>query len=200
MRHIILYLSLVLFSTHIVAADKVYKKVNPDGTVEFTDQPSSDAEEVPVSEVPTIKIKPAPPIPTTRFDLQQKEKPQVFSYKQVVITSPANDETIRDNAGNITIQGSVSPALRQELGHQLRWTMDGEVLEQQGLILRLTNVDRGTHTVQLEVIDGEGEVLASSQPVTFHLRRVFISTPANPAPNFPAPNFPVPKKKAPPTP
>lgn len=199
MRHIILCLSLILFSTHIVAADKVYKKVNPDGTVEFTDQPSRDAEEVPVSEVPTIKIKPAPPIPT-RFDLQQKEKPQAFSYEQIVITSPANDEAIRDNAGNITIQGSVSPALRQELGHQLRWTMDGEVLAQQDLILQLTNVDRGTHTVQLEVINAEGEVQASSSPVTFHLKRAFISIPDNPAPNYPAPNYPVPKKKTPPTP
>ncbi len=180
-----------------IAADKVYKKVNPDGTVEFTDQPSSDAEEVPVREVPSIKTKPAPSI---KFDSGQAQEPQTFPYEEVVIVSPKNAETIRDNAGNITLRGSVSPVLQQRLGHQLRWKMDGEVLAQQDLTLTLTNVDRGTHTVQLEIVDGEGEVQASSKSITFHLRRFFIGTPANPAPNFPAPNFPAPPKKKPPPP
>ncbi|MGD8712842.1 MAG: DUF4124 domain-containing protein [Thiohalophilus sp.] len=181
MRYFILCFSLVLFSAQVVAAEKVYKKVNPDGTVEFTDKPSSDAQEIPVRKTPSINIKPAPNLNLN----SRSDKKQVFTYDEVVVTAPANDETIRDNTGNISIAGMIKPDVQTGLGHQPRWMMDGKPLEKTGLALQLTNVDRGTHTVRLEVIDKQGEVVASSQTVTFHLMR--YASPANPAPNYPKP-------------
>jgi len=181
MRHLILCFILVLFSVHVVAAEKVYKKVNPDGTVEFTDKPGDDAEEIPVRKTPSIKIKPAPNLNVNT----SRGSKQVFTYDEVVVTNPANDETIRDNAGNISLAGMIRPDVQTGLGHQLRWMMDGKPLENKGLTLQLTNVDRGTHSVQLQVIDKQGEVVASSQSVTFHLMR--YASPAKPAPNFPKP-------------
>jgi len=181
MRYLILCFSLVLFSAHVVAAEKVYKKVNPDGTVEFTDKPSGDAKEIPVRKTPSIKIKPAP-----NLNLNTTAgKKQVFTYDEVVVTAPANDETIRDNTGNISIAGMIRPEVQTGLGHQMRWMMDGKPLEETGLAFQLANVDRGTHSVQLQVIDKQGEVVASSQSVTFHLLR--YASPAKPAPNFPKP-------------
>jgi len=103
----------------------------------------------------------------------------------VTITSPANGESIRDNAGNVTLQGNVMPGLRG--GHRLRWILDGEALDDSGPSVQLNNVDRGTHTVKLEVVDNDGEVLAASSGVTFHLLRRSATRSAPPPDSPPTP-------------
>jgi len=59
-----------------------------------------------------------------------------------------------------------------EAGHRYRLYLDGRAVEgllQSGAV-QLRNVGRGTHSLRAEVVDaGSGEVLAASEPVTFHL-------------------------------
>jgi hypothetical protein len=47
----------------------------------------------------------------------------------------------------------------------------------------LSNIDRGTHTLTAEVVDGNGSVVFTSNQSTFHLQRYSIIT----APNRPVP-------------
>jgi len=51
--------------------------------------------------------------------------------------------------------------------------MDGALsaAEAEGTSIFLGNVDRGTHTISLRIVDRAGNVLIQSDPVTFHLLR-----------------------------
>ncbi|MDY6978303.1 MAG: DUF4124 domain-containing protein [Pseudomonadota bacterium] len=192
-------IALLLLSLPAVAADKVYKKVNPDGSVEYSDQPMEGSEELSVEQAPATRFEKSPDI---NYQPPQRQREDASRY-EVTITSPGNDESIRDNAGNVTLQGNVQPGLQG--GHQLRWTLDGEPLEQTGATVSLTNVDRGTHTVRLEVVGRDATVLGASEPVTFHLLRRSITPQApsgsDPTPtNPPKPTIPGPTPTNPPKP
>lgn len=92
------------------------------------------------------------------------------SQYTIEISSPSNDEPIRENTGNITISVSVAPGLSGD--HTIRITMDGGVISSgRGSYVSLTNVDRGTHTVAASLLGAGGEVIARSPTVTFHLLR-----------------------------
>jgi hypothetical protein len=47
----------------------------------------------------------------------------------------------------------------------------------QGTQFSLSNLNRGTHSLQTKVVDAAGNVLISSNLVNFHLRQAGISTP-----------------------
>lgn len=165
MRGMVL-ISLVMCVSQVLATDTLYKKVNPDGTVEYSDQPTAGAEEIPATQAPSIKLTPVPPL---RVESKNKSSDQA-SYEKLVITSPANDASIRENTGNLTLQAELVPGVQP--GHQLRWLLDGQPLSQTQLTVQLQNVDRGTHQVQVQVVDAVSEeVLIGSEPVTFHLHR-----------------------------
>lgn len=194
-------IALLLLTLPVAATDKVYKKVNPDGSVEYSDQPFEGSEEVPMQAAPTMKFEKSPSI---NYQPPARRDQEADTRYEVAITSPANDESIRDNTGNLTLQGQVSPGPRG--GHRLRWIFDGTALSESGTTVQLSNVDRGTHTARLEVVDEAGEVVAASSNVTFHLlrHRTTTSAPssnAQPTPlNPPKPVIPGPTPTNPPKP
>ena len=58
---------LIIVSASATAADKVYKIVHPDGTVEYSAEPVPGAEEIRVPSLPTYEPRvPAAPSPRTR--------------------------------------------------------------------------------------------------------------------------------------
>jgi hypothetical protein len=62
-RNLILSLSLILACSFSAAAEEVYKRVGPDGMIEFSDRPSSDADKIEVNPnvVQTNPVKPRTP-------------------------------------------------------------------------------------------------------------------------------------------
>ncbi len=148
------------------ATAEVYKRTNPDGSVTFSDVPAKiDAEPI---TLPPSSTYSAPPQPRAAVKTQPKKAE--MDYVSVSITSPANDTTIRDSAGNITITISVDPALKS--GHSTVLIMDGKnVGEGQGGSIQLTNIDRGSHTFTAQVVDNRKIKILESDPVTVHLQR-----------------------------
>lgn len=156
--------ALILALTLPVGAETtLYKWKDADGTVHFSDQPHPGAEEVTVQEVPTI---PAPRLPPSA---PASARPAAVSYDNVTITNPANDSTLRDNAGNISVTVAVTPLLRADLGHKVLLDLDGQP-QGEGISFSLTNVERGSHTLTATVIDKDGAPLISGSS-TFHLLR-----------------------------
>ena len=93
-----------------------------------------------------------------------------FRYLALEIVSPADDEPIRENAGNITVITNLNPRLQR--GHVARLLMDGDVVQEgPQASFSLANVDRGTHTISVEIVNESGEVLIRSGESTFHLLR-----------------------------
>ncbi|MCW9025611.1 MAG: DUF4124 domain-containing protein [Gammaproteobacteria bacterium] len=179
MRILVYMFCLSLLSTSSVLA-AFYKKVNPDGSVEYSDVPQNDASEMdlkPIHTVPAIKLPPA----ATPKKTEEKEV-DFTHYSELKITSPKNDEAIRSNSGNITASASLNPALRSMQEHHIEWWLDGSKIENAtGLGLNLENMARGSHQLQVRVVDFDRKPLIESEKVTFHVMRAIIK-PKPPAP------------------
>ncbi|MDD5330313.1 MAG: hypothetical protein PHX38_09930 [Sulfuricella sp.] len=91
-------------------------------------------------------------------------------YTEIAIVQPGDDETIHDNNGTLEVALALSPALRD--GHKIRLLLDGAQLETRASAhFSLTNIERGTHSLQAVVIDRSGRTLIASAPVAFHMWR-----------------------------
>ena len=92
-------------------------------------------------------------------------------YTAAVIVSPANDSALRSNAGNLTVSGQIDPGLHG--GHRVQLLLDGVPQSGPGRLLQfsLENIDRGTHRLELRIVDEAGEVVFTGAPGTVHLLR-----------------------------
>ncbi len=161
-----------LLSLMAPAAAEIYKRVLPDGSIVYSDEPSPQAE---VVELPPLQTIPATPLITPASKGQQiiKAGDDAFSYRLLRITSPHNDQQIRENSGRVVVTVNVQPALRVKAGHRLVLKLDGKVVAMAsgGQRFTLENVDRGTHQLVAEIQDRKGRPLKTSPPVIFHLFR-----------------------------
>ena len=96
---------------------------------------------------------------------------QSVAYIEAAILAPADDAALRDNAGHVQVHGRVRPALAP--GHQVQLLLDGTPWgsPQSTADFSLANIDRGTHSLALRILNGAGKPLFTGQPSTFHLLR-----------------------------
>ena len=146
----------------------LYKWVDEDGNVHYTDSPPPQgAEEVTLP--PTVTYRPprtSPTSPPGKPGAQDDEE-----YQELTITKPQMNETIRSNKGEVTVSFSVTPGLKPE--HLYRLMLDGRALEKEitQTLVVLQQIERGSHTIQVHVVDAAGVPQISSQAVIFHLRQ-----------------------------
>lgn len=142
-------------------------------TPTFSDRPSPDAEPV---QLPPANVQNFPDPPAT--PVNQGAAPAPFTYEQIAIIEPADEATVRDNQGRIRVIAEVKPPLRA--GHQLQLLLDGQPAGpvQRSGQFNLTGVNRGSHQLQLQVLDGEGDVFAQGPAVTLHLHQASRLAPA----------------------
>ncbi|MDX1434680.1 MAG: DUF4124 domain-containing protein [Gammaproteobacteria bacterium] len=154
-------------------SQKIYKFVLPDGRITYSDRPPEDdpdAQEVRLSPLQTYSPPPTPALDTA----SSRPKPDdAAGYEELEVTSPANDATLRDNGGSVSISIALKPGLHS--GHSIDIVMDGKSIGSgNSTSVTLTNVDRGSHTVQAKVLDEAGKVVISSNSITFHLQRAAV--------------------------
>ncbi|WP_162674487.1 hypothetical protein [Vibrio variabilis] len=91
----------------------------------------------------------------------------------LTIASPQHDATIRNNAGDFSVSAFLKGSLNEEQALQL--LLDGKPYgsPQTTTSWRLTNIDRGTHTLTIRV-QQSGKVIASSDTITVHLHRASV--------------------------
>ncbi|HEC19508.1 MAG TPA: DUF4124 domain-containing protein [Gammaproteobacteria bacterium] len=148
------------------ASAEVYKRVNPDGSVEFSDVPGKqDDKPVPLRPMSTFTPPPVPPPTSTPQTPSTQAK-----YTELRITSPANEASIRENSGTLKVSVAVKPGLQS--GHRLVLLLDGAAkAESTTGDFTLKNVDRGEHTLSAQVVDAQGKVLISAPSVSIYLHR-----------------------------
>jgi hypothetical protein len=102
-------------------------------------------------------------------------------YAQLEVVSPAEDETIRNNAGDVQIQVAIAPQLRPD--HRLLLVLDGNATAVEAVndVFELSNVGLGTHTAAGRVVDLQGNIVIESNPATFNVLRDSLP------PNLPTP-------------
>jgi hypothetical protein len=153
----------------------IFKRVLPDGTVIFSDQPHPDATRIEPRDpqvVPSFEPAPRPPA--------RAPEPEPFRYHRLAITAPADDEVIWSHEGIIEVEVDVEPAL--QAGHRLLVLMDGTIVADAGGAgrFRIDNVFRGTHVLVAVIEDAQGNALVEAPPVAFHLRQHSILSPTRP--------------------
>ena len=146
----------------------------------YSDQPMQDATPVTIEPPPALPAPPPRPVKQTApppVEEAPAERPP--NYQAIDILAPKEDSVVRDNSGNVGIRVQVLPALQVQAGHRLAVVLDGSQLQGRftGNRLSLSNVDRGTHSVVVQVVDEQGNVLLRSAPRSFHMKRHSILNP-----------------------
>ncbi len=173
MRKIVIFM---LASIYIAAANaEIYTCKDAKGNTVYTDSPNAcaNAEEVKTDKLPTLI--PTKPLSTTSSNRVVKQEEDKNLYNELVITSPSNGTTIRDNNGNLTINFRATPALQTRNGHKYIVMVDGaEVYSGTSTITALKNVDRGTHSINVKVVDADGSTKISASPISVNLQRFSV--------------------------
>lgn len=169
---------LFLIFACVTASAQVFKRTGSDGQVSFSDRPGPDAEQVDVTPAQAISLPavPAQTDATAQPDGESMEQPEEVAslYTEFTIVSPASEEGVRANDGNITVQLSLQPELI--VGHSIMLMIDGEdgtgTITGDDMEIELSNLSRGRHSVAATVVDEQGKVLNQAGPVSFHVLRV----------------------------
>jgi uncharacterized protein DUF4124 len=171
--------------------DQVYKWVDKDGVTHYSSQP------------PSQNATPAklPPLQTykggTSPNLNKYQKPEtkggsnVAPRSQIDVVTPSHDETFR--SGAVPVAVVVTPQLDE--GQRLIYLLDGAPASAPttDTSYALTNVERGSHTVSVTLIDAAGEQVGSSTGVTFHMKTPTVDKASQQKPPAPPPAKPKPK-------
>lgn len=163
-------LFIVFFLLFYPAHAEMYKWVDENGEIIYSDEPphenATPLNPPPLTTTPAIKYKPeAKP--------EIKDDKKATSYSVFKITSPGNDQVVRDNSGNITVKLAIEPALDTKEGHTITLLVDSQskIQGSTGLTLGLKNIDRGSHSIQAVIKNKQRKIIKSSNSITVHMRR-----------------------------
>ena len=106
MRSLLILFGLALCFS-VFAQDRVYKRVNPDGSVEYSDQPIEDAEVMKVPKGSTFTMPSSTAGSRSSSNRSRRDADAAEGYKSLEITSPKNDEAIRSNDGRVTALATI---------------------------------------------------------------------------------------------
>jgi hypothetical protein len=159
-------------------AATVYKWVDENGVVHYSDQPHPNAEKLQVHAAQSYKpsaldtaaaggggggASPAAPAP----------------YRGCAIVQPQDGQAFA-NIDSVTVVVQTDPQLHQ--GDKIFVTVDGQALNggnPTGSQFVVSPVERGTHTAQAQVKDSGGAVQCQTPPVTFEVHQNSLLNPNN---------------------
>ena len=154
-----------LFIPSLGAADALYKWVDAQGNVHYSDKPAPGATKIDVPKVHTF-TPPQVAAPegnsNASQDGQNRSRQRAPTSYTLSISSPQDQETLW-NVPSVTVSVSISPALRS--GDSVTITLDGASKTVTGTSATFDDVDRGEHTATAS-ING-----TSAAAVTFFVQK-----------------------------
>ena len=164
-------LSLAVEADTKVADTKVYKTVDKQGNVIFTDQPQKGAEVIELHPLSTFEGDAVADAREQRVKASSTTPASPKKYTSLSIIQPQPNESIWLGAGDLVTKVDLMPPLSD--GDKIQILLDGTLINESGMdtTFRHTNVNRGEHSVQAQVLDTHGNILISSNPVTFNMHR-----------------------------
>jgi hypothetical protein len=156
-------------------AATVYKWVDDQGVVHYSDQPHENAEKVQIAAPQTYKAQ-----RVNSSQSQHNGSRTANTYDSCTVVSPANDQNF-PNADSVSVSVQVSPAPHD--GDQAFLLMDGARVPNfppSGGSVTISPVDRGTHSLQAVVQTSDGKVVCQSAAVTFSITQPSVLNPNNP--------------------
>ncbi len=149
-----------------IAHAGLYKGLDEEGNVTYSDKPSDNSEQF---TPPTITVIDATKVPPKKEEVVEEETTET-SYTKFKITAPKNDQTIWNNP-DLMVSLQLTPALDTAAGHTTWLLMDGKPLikKSRSLLLPIGRADRGEHSLQAQVRNKKGKIIKRTKKVTVHL-------------------------------
>ncbi|MDF2866847.1 MAG: hypothetical protein K0S11_317 [Gammaproteobacteria bacterium] len=150
----------------------IYKWVDKDGNTHFSDKGQLGAEKL---VLPPIQLYSALKDEENTKTQAGKPSQKVTDY-QLKIISPTDQATFRNEQGELEITVSISSDLDSE--QKIRLLLDNKpMVEVNALTMQVIGIARGEHKLQAQLIDLNGQVLASSDLITIYMQRPKVPNP-----------------------
>ena len=182
MTHKTLLTLLVAFFLAIIVsplAAQVYKIVDKDGNVTYTDKPPEDGSKP--MDLPPLSVIETPEYgKTSRQQAEEAvaagETPELplrtlrNRFKDFAIISPLQEESVWRPDGPISIAWSSSNQLIE--GMMVQIFLDGQQqASTTAPMIPVNGLERGEHTVTATIKDAKNRTVATAQPITFYVRQ-----------------------------
>lgn len=166
----------LLLLVALPAAAQIYKYTDANGNTAYTNQPpeGTKAQVVDLPPLPSINtVKPAPATPAAPA---MTPMPPQTQYTELALTDLPDDEALRANNGSFTVGVKIRPKL--DPGFMFQLLVDGKPYGQPTNVPRLQviNIDRGEHSLAVQVLDSQ-RVVQQSPTVTVTVQRVHVGKP-----------------------
>ena len=159
---------------HLAAAETIYKVVDEDGNVTFTDTPPNDADAI-VEPHSILGTNTTPAVATATENAIKTDQADAEASYVTRIVSPANESTIPMGPGDFVVEAEVSPGPDSE--EQLILLLDGAAVGAPQSVPRwqLTNVFRGAHRLQVVRVRETGAAQSQSTEHTIYVMRPAVN-------------------------
>jgi hypothetical protein len=160
----------LICSSRIYAEEqkKVYRWVDSQGQVHYSDKKPLDKEELEASKLPALlEYKEQKTAPTNNAQRSKK----VTDYHSLTIYSPKKEvkRSLQQANEPLNISVSVSPGLRP--GDVIRITLDGRVVSKSSSrSVSIAQIVFGKHRIDAAVLNKRGRILKRAKPVSFEIQ------------------------------
>lgn len=168
-------LGLILLSNNGWA--QIYSYTDASGQQVFTDRPPAAQQGQPVELSPTNRmpagqrlIKLQPPAA-----VQQQLAPPPPLYQALHLLNPQPEATLRNSNRTISIAVSSEPDLLP--GHSYQALLDGAIhgAPSRSTYWQINDIDRGSHQLQIVLLDADGTRLLQTDAITIHLHQTSLA-------------------------
>jgi hypothetical protein len=189
-----LLFTLICLACSVALAATVYRWVDENGTVHYSDQPHANAEKMSVQSAQTYPATATPSQAAAQANARAAQPAAPAgdagdsgsNYQGCAIVDP-QDGTDLSNVEQLNVSVRTDPVLRQ--GDKIFILMDGAAVnggKSTGSQFSISPVDRGEHVLQAVVRDSSGNLMCQSSGITVVVHQNSILNPANPQNRNPA--------------
>jgi len=166
----------LLVSLAAASQQDIYRWVDKDGVVHYSDQPGDrNAERIELVN-PSNTYEPDESIGDGAG--LALEPPESGRYESLAIVSPTPDQSFFGADASVAVTAEVGGTLQPD--HTLVFFVNGaRTPAADGQSIVLTGLERGTHFLRATILDQNGNPVISSQQITFHVRQPSIQNPQN---------------------
>jgi hypothetical protein len=186
----------LLVATHygVRAEEKIYKTVDADGVTTYTNvQPAPGVEAIDMPDISIIPARELGPMPmrdpmrpldgqmqlsentfqeTGRNDNRNDRRGNIYNLS---IARPRHNETVQIAGSPVEVELELQPPLDVAAGHRIEIVVDGTVSkEARDTEISLAGLDRGSHQLMARIVTDTGEVVESTNTVTFHAQQPVV--------------------------
>jgi hypothetical protein len=171
------WLAIGLLTGFTAQAAVIYKWVDADGVVHYSDQSSPGAEKI-VTAVPSTPAASAARNATGPI-APQRTAQGGLNYTDFTITSPAQEQTFFGE-DVVAVHLNLNPSLRPN--QSIMWHLNGKQLDfpSNAVSFVLPRLDRGTYSLAATITDQQTSESATSNNVTFFVRQPSELSPQSP--------------------